>query len=128
MPSEKVTRLMKAFMGHFQEDEVNIPLALRHEPTEVVFTALVDDLMGDEAADPSMLDLMNLHDEEEDQFGIVDEVDQMVQQALADPAAAMQMAPPGMMDSEALMGPAMGPGMMPEQPPEDILPDLGPLR
>lgn len=130
MPNEKVKRLLKAFMGHFQEEEVNIPLALRHEPTEVVFTALLDDPEEGQPVDPSLMDFADLQGE--DQIGIADEVDQMVQQAMADPAAAMQMAPPGMMDAgmdmEGMMGPSMAPGPTQERPPEELLPDLGPLR
>lgn len=43
MPSQKVKDVLRAFRHHFQQDAVDIPLALRQESPDIVYLSLLDD-------------------------------------------------------------------------------------
>ena len=123
MPSKRARELMRAFMGHFQEGEDSVPLALRHEASEVVFTALLDE----PGSYHDQLPMLDGSDDGPEGLGIQDEVDQMLAQAQQPLGPEADMMGPDMMDPnmdiEGMMGPQMGPGMTPG-PDEDIMPNL----
>jgi len=43
MPSEKIKGVLGMFRNHFQQEEADIPLSLRQESPDIVFTALLED-------------------------------------------------------------------------------------
>lgn len=121
MPSQKIKMVLRAFRSHFETQQENIPMALRQESPDIVYTALLEDDNAPGAGpmppmdfDMSMMDMNSLGGA--DPQGMVRQLLGASQPADDDPMAAAQAA---------ATAPPM-PGAAPGAPPGPAAPQGGP--
>lgn len=115
MPSQKIKMVLRAFRSHFETQQENIPMALRQESPDIVYTALLEDDSGPGAGpmppmdfDASMMDMGSLGGE--DPQGMVQQLLAASQPDQSDPMGAAQAAAAAPPLPGAAPGPGAGPG------------------